>query len=135
MAARAQKRLLIQGLSPRVVRGRAQALPWPAACFDTVVATFPAGFIHESRTIQEIRRVLRPRGRLIIVNGPRLYGGAYAAVVNAAFRLTGGTGSLRPLALRFQQAGFHIICETERWPDSSVEVLVLEKTSGPLSAP
>ena len=135
MVARARERLRAQGLPPRVVRGRAQALPWPAACFDAVVLTFPAGFIRAPATVREIRRVLRPGGRLIIVDAPRLYGGLYAAAVNTAFRLTGGGGSLQPLALLFQRAGFHVSWEMQRWPDSAVEVLVLKKTSGPLSAP
>ena len=135
MAARAHGRLRGQGLSPQVVLGRAQALPWPSASFDTVVMTFPAGFIRHAETLREVQRVLRPGGRLVIVDGARLHGGLYATVVNFAFRLTGGGGSLRSLALRFQQAGFRMRRETVRWPDSSVEVLVLEKTSGPLSAP
>lgn len=135
MTARARGRLHAHGLPPRVVRGRAQALPWPDASFDSVVTTFPAGFIRAPETVREIRRVLRPGGQLIIVDGPRLYGGPYAAAVNAAFRLTGGGGSLPSLAWRFQQAGFRISWETERWPDSAVKVFVLEKTGGPLSAP
>ncbi|HEX8598990.1 MAG TPA: class I SAM-dependent methyltransferase [Chloroflexia bacterium] len=48
-------------------RARAEALPFPAECFDSVVSTFPNEYIIASATLSEIRRVLRPGGRLVIV--------------------------------------------------------------------
>jgi SAM-dependent methyltransferase len=48
-------------------RARAEALPFPAGCFDSVVSTFPSEYIIAPATLSEIRRVLRPGGRLVIV--------------------------------------------------------------------
>jgi SAM-dependent methyltransferase len=48
-------------------RARAEALPFPSACFDSVVSTFPSEYIIARATLSEIRRVLRPGGRLVVV--------------------------------------------------------------------
>jgi SAM-dependent methyltransferase len=48
-------------------RARAEALPFPGACFDSVVSTFPSEYIIAPATLSEIRRVLRPGGRLVVV--------------------------------------------------------------------
>ena len=47
--------------------GRAQSLPLPAAAVDCIVATFPAPYIVDPATLAEVRRVLTPTGRLLIV--------------------------------------------------------------------
>jgi ubiquinone/menaquinone biosynthesis C-methylase UbiE len=135
MVRQARNRLRRGGLAAELVRGRAQALPWPAGVFDNVVMTFPAGFVLDPRTVGEVWRVLRPGGRLIIVDSPRLHRGVYALLVNIAFWLTGGRGGLHSLEAVYRRAGFDVVRETETWPDSTVEVLVITKTSGPLSAP
>jgi ubiquinone/menaquinone biosynthesis C-methylase UbiE len=50
-------------------RARAQALPFSAAAFDTVVCTFPAGYISDPHTWAEFARVLAPGGRVVVVYG------------------------------------------------------------------
>ncbi|HKP51026.1 MAG TPA: methyltransferase domain-containing protein [Chloroflexia bacterium] len=52
-----------------ICRARAQALPFPSSHFDSVVSTFPSEYIADLKTLAEIRRVLRPGGRLVIVPG------------------------------------------------------------------
>ncbi len=51
---------------------RVQALPFPDAAFDCVVSTFPAPYIADPTNLREIARVLRPGGRLVIVEGASL---------------------------------------------------------------
>ena len=51
--------------APRV-RGLIQAMPFPDRAFDSIVSTFPAGFILQSQAWQEFGRVLAPGGRLIV---------------------------------------------------------------------
>jgi ubiquinone/menaquinone biosynthesis C-methylase UbiE len=59
---------------PRV-RALAQHLPYPSNSFDTVVATFPSGYVFDPNTLTEVKRVLRSShveggvtsGRFIIV--------------------------------------------------------------------
>lgn len=55
-----------------VILGSAQHLPFSDASFDTVVSTFPSEYIYDPDTIAEITRVLRPGGRLIVVEGANL---------------------------------------------------------------
>lgn len=55
-----------------VTQGRAQSLPFSDQTFDTVVSTFPSEYIYDPATISEIERVLRPGGRLIVIEGASL---------------------------------------------------------------
>ena len=55
-----------------VIQGSAQHLPFSNASFDTVVSTFPSEYIYDPDTIAEVERVLRPGGRLIVVEGANL---------------------------------------------------------------
>src|SRR5437773_1692689 len=55
-----------------VLLGSAQRLPFTSASFDTVVSTFPSEYIYDPDTIAEVARVLRPGGRLIIIEGANL---------------------------------------------------------------
>jgi len=55
-----------------VLQGSAQRLPFTPASFDTVVSTFPSEYIYDPDTIAEVARVLRPGGRLIIIEGANL---------------------------------------------------------------
>ncbi len=50
------------------VQGFAQQLPFADGSFDTVLATFPAGFVTDSAAHREFARVLRPGGRLVFVD-------------------------------------------------------------------
>lgn len=55
-----------------VLQGSAQRLPFTASSFDTVVSTFPSEYIYDPATIAEVERVLRPDGRLIVIEGANL---------------------------------------------------------------
>jgi len=55
-----------------VIQGSAQHLPFSNSSFDTVVSTFPSEYIYVPDTIAEVERVLRPGGRLIVVEGANL---------------------------------------------------------------
>lgn len=67
MAILAARRLHRNQAPSRLVRGLAQAIPFPSEFFDTVVLTFPASFIQEADTIQELYRILKPQGGLVIL--------------------------------------------------------------------
>src|SRR5947209_4973190 len=71
-AARDTLRRRKLGKNTTVLQGSAQHLPFPAASFDTVVSTFPTEYIYDPDTIAEVERVLRPGGRLIVVEGANL---------------------------------------------------------------
>jgi ubiquinone/menaquinone biosynthesis C-methylase UbiE len=113
MGRLARRRLARAGLTPRLVRARAQALPFRSDAFDSLVATFPTEYIVARRTLHEARRVMTGEGRLVVVASARLVGGDLAArFLEWLYRITGqrqpvpaeddprlsGSG----LALRFQ---------------------------------
>lgn len=50
-----------------LTRGLAQALPFHNGAFDTVLATFPAEYITDPRTLSEVRRCLSDGGRLVVL--------------------------------------------------------------------
>ena len=102
----AARRLRRAGLAPRIERCRADALPFAAASFSDVVATFPAPYIVEPATLREIRRVLRPKGQLVIVDGGQLRGGVYAAAVALAYGATLQTDDLDRYEQHLRRAGF-----------------------------
>lgn len=52
---------------PRV-QGMVQHLPFADDSLDAIVSTFPAGFILDASTHREFARVLRPGGRVIVVD-------------------------------------------------------------------
>lgn len=68
MHAIAGGKLDARGLSAPRVQGFAQHLPFADAAFDTIVATFPAGFVTDPAAQDEFARVLRPGGRLVLVD-------------------------------------------------------------------
>jgi ubiquinone/menaquinone biosynthesis C-methylase UbiE len=88
MAAIAAARLRRHGHAPRLANAVAQALPFPRAAFDTVVATFPAEYILDPATHAEIRRVLAPGGRLVVLPLAQLEPGLYTRLVDLAYKLT-----------------------------------------------
>jgi hypothetical protein len=57
---------------------------------DSVVATFPSEFIVDPGTMEEVRRVLRPSGRLVVAVWARLEGGGVLArLVRGLYAATG----------------------------------------------
>lgn len=50
-----------------LTRGLAQALPFRDGAFETVIATFPAEYIADPRTLSEVRRCLSDGGRFVVL--------------------------------------------------------------------
>lgn len=71
-AARATLQRRKVGKRNWVLQGSAQHLPFADASFDTVVSTFPSEYIYDPDTLGEVERVLRPGGRLIVIEGANL---------------------------------------------------------------
>lgn len=60
------------GQTAWIMQGSAQHLPFSERSFDTVVSTFPSDYIYDPDTIAEVERVLRPGGRMIVIEGANL---------------------------------------------------------------
>lgn len=114
------------GLFPLRVRGLAQRLPFPDAAFATVLSTFPAEYILDPATLREVRRVLRPGGRLVVVGlVVWVERSAWGAVARLAL------GSPRPSPVdrwrrRAEEAGFAVTEVVREDPPARVPVLIAE---------
>ncbi len=70
MLKQTQIRLDADNRTATLARAVAHHLPFPDGMFDTVVATFPI-FLLDGAPLREVRRVLAPDGRLVIVAAAR----------------------------------------------------------------
>lgn len=71
-ARRTLKRRHLAAASTTISQARVQTIPFPDASFDSVVSTFPTPYIADPAALREIARVLRPGGRLVIIEGANL---------------------------------------------------------------
>jgi ubiquinone/menaquinone biosynthesis C-methylase UbiE len=130
MSRIAANRLRRAGLPVTVLRGLSQALPFPPASFDSVLATFPSEYITDPRTLAEIRRVLVPGGCLVIIPGAWFTRGGLAERFMAwLFRMTGqgmdpAGVTLDRFKVPFDRAGFETRAEVSQLGTSAVLVLV-----------
>jgi ubiquinone/menaquinone biosynthesis C-methylase UbiE len=67
MARIARRSLRRAGISPNLLNGNAQNLPFPSNTFQTVAATFPTEYIFHPSTLAEVYRILAPGGRFIVL--------------------------------------------------------------------
>ncbi len=134
MARQAARRMKCSGADLHLVRGLAQALPFPDAAFDTVAATFPADYIFSKSTLDEAYRVLTPEGRLVILPMAWLTGTRpLERLVKWAMRVTGETTAVpgqlpEPVQERFAASRFTVRRETVKLPKSVVTVIVAKKS-------
>jgi ubiquinone/menaquinone biosynthesis C-methylase UbiE len=69
MAQIASRRLERDALCAKVIRAKAQALPFCDESFHSILSTFPSEFIFDGKTYKEAWRVLKPEGVFVIVPG------------------------------------------------------------------
>jgi ubiquinone/menaquinone biosynthesis C-methylase UbiE len=77
MAARAERKLAALGRTNiSLQRGPAESLPFPDASFDVIVSTLVLCTVSDvDRCLQEMRRVLRPNGKVLFIEHVRAGGG------------------------------------------------------------
>jgi ubiquinone/menaquinone biosynthesis C-methylase UbiE len=125
---RAAARPCAQAPSVPLVRGRAQAMPFAAASFDSVLCTFPAPFIALPATLREVARVLPPGGRAVLVPMSHLDGeGLWSAFLEWLYRITGQRGPLPDLGPELEALGLTCRAEWKPVGRSSACVIVCEK--------
>lgn len=67
MSRLAKKRLIKSGYASGISLGNANHLPFETQTLNQVMATFPTEYFLETQTLQEIYRVLKPGGEIILV--------------------------------------------------------------------
>ncbi len=98
-----------------LTRGISQQLPFSNESFETLVATFPSGYIFDTQTLLEAQRVLTRNGQLIILPAATILGrGILDRAMALLFRITGETPPDLAELLRertkepFPNAGFEV---------------------------
>lgn len=134
MGLLARQKLRAHGLADVIAlsRARVQALPFPAAVFDSLFATFPTAFIVDPLALDEFWRVLKFGGRLVFVPAARMTGpGLPDRFADWLFRVTGqsSTSWSDPVLRQYEAAGFTAHLESVHLPRSVVQVVIAEKTS------
>ena len=137
MAGIARKNILKHGFQPALSRGYAQNIPYATDCLDSIVATFPSEYITDKHTLAELRRVLRPSGRLVII--PMAWIESQTLIDQAAqglFQLTGQTVEKTDnledrIKSTFNQAGFQVEIIGKQLRDSLVLIIIAEKITDP----
>jgi len=134
MLAVAAKRAADLGAEASLREADAERLPFPDACFDTVVCTLGLCSIPDDRAaIAEMHRVLRPGGRLLLLDhvaasNPVLRG-AQRIVEVLTFRFTADYLTRRPLPM-LEGAGF-VVESGQRFRAGMVErVRAVKSTAG-----
>jgi len=127
----AQVKLKRNGVPARLIRGKAQQLPFATGSFAAIVSTFPTDFIVAAETLHEVHRVLQANGRLIIVPAAAFEGGSAAtAALEWLYRITGqrgGSGESDDVGAYFAQFGFEVDVVQERCPHSVAQVIIARK--------
>ncbi len=120
----------------RLVRGRAQAAPFAAACFDGALATFPTPYIMAPATAAAVFRLLRPGGRLVIVPEARLGSrGPLRALIDWLYAVTGqrrpenddAAARLSTWQATLAPAGFCVALHEVAAAESIVTIIVAER--------
>jgi len=124
MLAIAAKRAADLGLTVQLRDGDAEALPFPEASFDTVVCTLSLCSVGDDRAaIAEMHRVLRPGGRLLLLDHvaarSRLLFALQWLWERVTLRVAGDSQTRHPLPL-VQQAGF-VVTDSRRSRAGTVE--------------
>jgi ubiquinone/menaquinone biosynthesis C-methylase UbiE len=126
----ASRKLRHSKLTPRLARGRAQALPFGDETFSAVISTFPTDFILAPQTLREVHRVLQPGGTFIIIpNGLLTGSGVLAAFIEWLYRITGQRDASEPgsFAPFFSAHGFEARAYWEACRNSKAQVIVARK--------
>lgn len=129
MGRQANRRLQRVSLTVPLIRARVQTLPLRDASLDSVVATFPTAFIADPETLRETARVLRLKGRLVVVAWARLGGrDPLSHVIRWLYRVTGQekprAGRVAPLVA---EAGLNPRLVWEQVGQSAVLLLIADK--------
>jgi SAM-dependent methyltransferase len=127
MAKIARKRLTKANLPAYIARATSYNLPFPDARFSSVLSTFPSDYIYTRETLNEIHRVLKHEGKMVIVpgvneiTGPKPGGNVFIRILDGIaawlYAFTGeasnpGTDWREKLTIELDSIGFSTVIES-----------------------
>jgi SAM-dependent methyltransferase len=135
MSRMASRRLKRANLPVQLLRGYAQNIPLADLTVQSVVSTFPSEYIFDPHTLEEIQRVLRPGGKLVLlpwawITGRTILERLAAGLASVTGEAPGPAGFI-PVGLkeRFQKSGLLVSWEVIHPRSSSLLVIVATKPS------
>ncbi len=133
MIRQASANLRSHQMPPKLARGLAQQLPYANACFDCVLASFPTDYIVDKHCLEEIQRVLKPGGRVVVLPAAGMHRAALPdRFASWLFQITGQHADVSAgLEMRyttiFSQAGFKVRITRAEIRQSTVMIVLAEK--------
>jgi ubiquinone/menaquinone biosynthesis C-methylase UbiE len=126
MGTIALRRLEKGRVRPRLVRARAQALPFADGALPQIVATFPTEYIIHPLTIEEIKRVLTPSGKIVVVAAANITGTSVPArFLEWLYRITGQRApELSEARQAWSKTGLRLEIEQVSTPKAHVLVIL-----------
>ena len=133
MLRQARRRLGRQGQAALLCRGRAEAPPFAPNAFDAVVLTFPTALVYDPACLRHLARVLRPGGRLLVVEMATLGGHSpLDAGLEWLYRATGQRGPAPDLPALLRAAGLTARREQTQVGETIVSLVIADKPPAPL---
>ena len=123
MGQLALRRLRRAGCNVPLVRACAQALPFRAGSFDSVVSTFPTEFIFDPATLKEMARVMGQGGTVVVVAGVMFNASLPARLLKRLYDVT-YQQEPPPLGLADALADAGLTLEHEREQVGMVDVMI-----------
>jgi len=123
MGQLARGRLRRAGCNVPLVRACAQALPFRAGSFDSVVSTFPTEFIFDPATLKEMARVMGQGGTVVVVAGVMFNASLPARLLKRLYDVT-YQQEPPPLGLADALADAGLTLEHEREQVGIVDVMI-----------
>jgi ubiquinone/menaquinone biosynthesis C-methylase UbiE len=131
----ARHRLRRRGLPARLCRGCAEALPFALGTFDAVLLTFPTALVYDPACLEESARVLRPGGRLLVVEMATLSGHSpLDAGLEWLYCATGQRGPTPDLPGLLRAASLDACREQVQVADTIVSLVLADKPQTPSSS-
>lgn len=133
MVARASKMLARRGIAAEVRQANVESLPYPDACFDSIVNTMAfTAYPDGRRALAEMQRVLKPGGTLVMVDVDYPRDRNRAGMWMTRFWIAAGD-IVREMPPLFREGGFEVVEEREIGGLGSVHLYVARKTASPPS--
>lgn len=129
MVKKALQNIQAKSLPARITQAQAQAIPFPDAFFEEVIATFPSEYIRDPATTQEILRILKPGGKLIVLVQAQIYATNWIRTAAAwLFRFTGQTTTWHEYFMNpYRDAGFETSLVEEECQNSKLYFIIAIK--------